>query len=126
MVPVPGIDPGVELSGAKHNTRGQSFSSDEALIFAVAYDVIKLRKTFDKTAPGYFRDDLTFGPAKYAKARYLAMGGDDDEIIEEEEGDDERATSEDDIELDGCLDLEDIDIGWEGLSFDVGVNDFPS
>jgi hypothetical protein len=126
MVPVPGIDPSVELSGAKHNTRGQSFSSDEGLIFAVAYDVIKLKKTFDKTAPGYFRDDLTFGPAKYAKARYLAMGEDDDEIIEEEEGEDEGATSEDDIELDSGLDLEDIDIGWQGLSFDVGLKDIPS
>jgi hypothetical protein len=54
------------------------------------------------------------------------MGGNDDEIIEEEEGEDEGATSDDDIELEGGLDLEDIDIGWEGLSFDVGVNDFPS
>jgi len=45
-----------------------------------------------------------FGPAKYAKVRYLAMGGDDNEIIEEEEGEDEGATLEDDIELDSGLD----------------------
>jgi hypothetical protein len=120
MVPVPGINPSVQLSGGEHNTRGQSFSSEDSLIFAVAYDVIKLKKTFDKTAPGYFRDDLKFGPAKYAKARHLAMEGDDEEIIEEEEEEEEeKGALEDCIEPDGGLDLEDVDAWWEGLSFNV-------
>jgi hypothetical protein len=116
--PVPGPDLSMKLSSSDNNIREQRFSSKEPLIFAVAYDVVKLKKIFDPTVPGYFRDDVVLGPAKYAKAKHLVMGGGEDEIIEEEDSG-EDGGREDEVELGGGLDLEDLDSGWDGLSFNV-------
>ena len=117
--PIPGPDLNVKLSASDKNVRGQKFSSKEPLIFAVAYDVVKVKRSFDKSVPGYFRDDVVLGPAKYAKAKHLAMGRDEDEVIEEEEDSEDETMQEDEIELGGGLDTKDLETGWNGLSFDV-------
>ena len=111
--PIPGP---LHMSTSDNNVHKQRFSSKEPLIFAVAYDVVKLKR---KTVPFYFRDDVVLGPAKYAKAKHLTMRPDEDEIIEEEEEEDldEDAVREDDVELEGDFDWEGID--FEGLSFNV-------
>jgi hypothetical protein len=118
--PIPGPDLSMKLSTSDNNSHEQKFSFKGPLIFAVAYDVVKLKRTFDKAVPGYFRDDVVLGPAKYAKAKHLTMRPDEDEMIEEEEEDlDEDAGRDDDVEFGGDLDLEDIDFEWDGLSFNV-------
>jgi hypothetical protein len=114
--PIPGLDLSMKLSTLDNNVHEQKFSSKEPLIFAVAYDVVKLKRM---AVPGYFRDDVVLGPAKYAKAKHLTMSPDEDEIIEEEEDLDDDAVRDDDVELGGDLDLEDIDFEWDGLSFNV-------
>jgi len=91
------------------------------LIFAVAYDFVKVKRAFGKSVPRYFRDDVVLGPAKYAKAKHLAMGRDEDDLIEEEEDSEDDTVQEVEIELDGGLDVKDLDSGWNGLSFDVDV-----
>jgi hypothetical protein len=118
VVPIPGTDVGLKLSTSDNQVREQKFSSKESLVFAVAYDVVKWKKRFNKSVAGYFRDDVVLGPAKYAKAKYLAMAGDEEEIIEEED-ENEDVGAEDKVEVGGGLELEDLESGWDGLSFTV-------
>jgi len=118
VVPIPGTGVGLKLSTSDNQVREQKFSSEESLVFAVAYDVVKWKKRFNKFVAGYFRD-VVLGPAKYAKAKDLAMAGDEKEIIEEEEDENEDVGAEDKVEVGGGLELEDLESGWDGLSFTV-------
>jgi hypothetical protein len=118
LASIPGADLSLQISNSDKNVREQKFESKEPLVFAVAYDVVRLKRSFDKSVPGYFRDDVVLGPAKHAKSKHLTMVPDDEEIIEEED-ENEDAAGEEDIELGGALDLDDVDSRWDGLSFEV-------
>ena len=117
-VPIPGVDLGVKVSTSDNNVRGQKFESKEPLVFAVAYDVVILKRSFDKAVPGYFKDEVVQGPAKHANPKYLMMREDDETIYDEEDTDEFRML-EDDIEHVGGLNLEDMDSEWVGLSFEI-------
>lgn len=112
-MPIPGADLGVKASTSKSNVKEQKFESKEPLIFAVAYDVVMLKKSFDKTVPGYFKDKIVLGPARRANPKNLMLAGEDDEDTDEE------GALEDDIELVGGLNLEDIEEEGRGLSFEM-------
>jgi hypothetical protein len=115
--PMPGVDLGVKLSTSDNNLTEQKFESKEPLIFAVAYDVVILKKRFDKATPGYFKDEVVLGPAKHANPKYLTLRPDGG-IIYDEEAMDEDGMLED-VKLVGSLDLEDVDSEWDGLSFEI-------
>jgi len=116
--PISRLDLGVKMSSSDNHVREQKFESKEPLVFAVAYDVVKMKRTFNKTVPGYFKDKVVLGPARYANRKYLTLGPDDEEIIEEEDPD-EDSHQEGDVELEGALKLDGIDSEWFGMSFEI-------
>lgn len=85
------LDPGIAPSYTQSNAQEHAFAAPQTEIFAVAYDVVKLNRSFDKTAPNYVRSEPALGPAKRVKPHHLAMGGDSDEEIEEEEDETEES-----------------------------------
>jgi hypothetical protein len=85
LASIPGADLSLKMSTSDKNVREQKFESKEPLVFAIAYDVVRLKRSFHKSVPGYFRDDVVLGPAKQAKSKHLTMVPDDEGVIEEED-----------------------------------------
>ena len=80
-------DPHFGLTSEKKIDRENEYITDTTEIFAVAYDVVRLKRTLDRKAPGFLRtrNDIILGSAFIVNGKHLAMGQDEDEIIEEEE-----------------------------------------
>jgi hypothetical protein len=68
------LDPGIAPSYTQSNAQEHAFAAPQTEIFAVAYNVVKLNRSFDKTAPNYVRSEPALGPAKRANPHHLAMG----------------------------------------------------
>jgi hypothetical protein len=120
---IPSLDPSINTSLSHQTTGSHSFKSAPLQIFAVAYDIVKLTHSFDKTVPRYIKTEPALGPAKRAKAHHLAMGKDSDEEIEidEESGDGGEAHNR----FLSDVVLEDVSPPIEGvedeqLSFEIG------
>lgn len=82
-----GFDPHFGVTSAQGSERENEFTTETTEIFAVAYDVVKSKRVFDRTAPGFLktRNDIILGSSFVVSSKHLAMGGEEDEIVEEED-----------------------------------------
>jgi hypothetical protein len=96
------IDPAVDVSLASSTHHGTSSRVEIEEVFAMAYDVIMNKHSFDRSAKGWISSTPDLGNEKRVQAGHLAMGGDDSD--EELEYHPEPDT--DDAQLDLCPDQE--------------------
>jgi hypothetical protein len=77
------LNPGVSVegtSGREHEITGQV---DEEEVFAIAYDVVKNKYSFDKSVKGWVSKTPVLGDEKRVQASHLGMAGaDSDEELE--------------------------------------------
>jgi hypothetical protein len=83
----PELDPSLSASHKRESSQEQSFETPQVEIFAIAYDVVGVSHSFDRSAPRYMRRDPVLGPAKRVKGHHQALGVDSDEEIEEADDD---------------------------------------
>lgn len=76
------LDPAVSPSHAVTNSTSRTMSVAEEEIFAVAYNVIKLKRRLDSKAPRYVKKSAVFGGSRRAKTSEPALGDDSDDDIE--------------------------------------------
>jgi hypothetical protein len=111
------LDPAFSPRRTESNTQTRTMTVVEEEIFAIAYNVIKLKRSLDKTAPKYVKKKAVFGGSRRAKSSEQALGdGSDDEEEADEDSDDE-----DDYEFGSGLPagIRDVGIGEENPHFEL-------
>ncbi|MCJ1399148.1 hypothetical protein MMC11_002350 [Xylographa trunciseda] len=86
------LDPAVSPRQSATNSQSRTMSVAQEEIFAVAYNVVKLRRQFDGKAPRYVKKSAVFGGSRRAKSSEQALGEDSDDEVEGDESSSDDAS----------------------------------